>query len=45
MKELIPKQLAAAQTKLLNLLQNNEQIYDHLSLYDQLIKITNSNSA
>ena len=29
----------------MNLLQNNEQIYDHLSLYDQLTKITNSNSS
>lgn len=45
LKELIPKQLAQAQNKLLSLLQNNEQIYDHSSLYEQLTKITNSNLA
>lgn len=27
------------------MLQNNESIYDHLSVYDQLLKITNSNLA
>ena len=45
MKELIPKQHVQAHNKMLNMLQNNESIYDHLSIYDQLLKITNSNLA